>query len=55
MKLRYLGTIAGLTLSAMYATAPAAASTITYDAVLSGDGKVLQREPALRWSPSMAT
>ena len=39
MKLRYLGTIAGLTLSAMYATAPAAASTITYDAVLSGDGE----------------
>ena len=39
MNLRYLGTIAGLTLSAMYSTAPAAASTITYDAVLSGDGE----------------
>jgi hypothetical protein len=39
MKLKYLGTIAGLTLSAMYSIAPAAASTITYDAVLSGDGE----------------
>ena len=34
-----LGTIAGLTLSATSATPPAAASTITYDAVLSGDGE----------------
>jgi hypothetical protein len=39
MKLALLGTIAGLTLSAIYSTDPAAASTVTYDAVLSGDGE----------------